>query len=187
MKRVCYFVLLLVMFVGCKNASKHENQGETTALDTLKTVWKSQLDAVKEKSIQLLGTSGISLVDYQFVDDINNDEKLTKYKDVLKEEQDLFLYYDASLNQLKVLTKREMQGVGPAQAQLSFDKMNEYIDENIHEGMKVIRLTWDNNGTSINTLCIVSDLEGLVYDCFLSNILLFNVEGKTVERVESVL
>lgn len=48
MKRVCYFVLLLVMFVGCKNASKHENQGETTALDTLKTVWKSQLDAVKK-------------------------------------------------------------------------------------------------------------------------------------------
>ena len=105
----------------------------------------------------------------------------------LKEEQDLFLYYDASLNQLKVLTKREMQGVGPAQAQLSFDKMNEYIDKNIHEGMKVIRLTWDNNGTPINTLCIVSDLKGLVYDCFLSNILLFNVEGKTVERVESVL
>lgn len=182
MKKVCYFVLLLVMFVGCKNASQHENQGETTTADTLKAVWESQLDAVKEKPTQVFGVSGISLVDYQFVDDINNNEKLTKYKNVLKEEQDLFLYYDASVNKLKVLTKKEMQSLEPAQAQLSFDKMNEYIDKSVHEGMKIIRLTWDNNGTHINTLCIVSDIEGLVYDCFLSNLLLFNIESKTVEE-----
>lgn len=182
MKKVCYFMLLLVMTVGCKNAAQRENQGETTKVDALKTVWESLLDAVKEKPTELFGTSGISLVDYQFVDNIDNDQKLVKYKKVLKEDQDLFLYYEQSLNTIKILTKKEMQNMKPAQNQISFDKLNEYIDKNVHDGMKVIRLTWDNNGTSINTLCIVSDKEGIAYDCFLSNILMFNVKEKVVEK-----
>lgn len=185
MKKLGYLVLLLVVFTGCKNAAQHESQGEITAVDTHEAVWEGQLNVVKEKSADLFGTSGISLIEYQFVDDIDNQQKLVKYKNVLKEEQDVFSYYDQSLNRIKILNKKEIQDMNPAQFQISFDKLNEYIDKSVHDGMKVIRLTWDNNGTTINTLCIVSDMEGIVYDCLLTNIILLsNVKTVTEEEVK---
>lgn len=187
MKNMYYLILLLIVCTGCKNTAQHENQKETSAeaADTVR--WKIQFNTIKEEPANLLVVSGISLVDYQLVDVIDNEQKLEKYKTVLKEEQDMLPYYNQSLDTIKVVTKKEAQNIKSEHQEFTFDKQNGFIDECVREGMKIIRLTWDNNGTKINTLCVVSDEIGIVYDCFLINTMIVTRKSAILEKEEYII
>lgn len=185
MKNVYYFILLLIIFTSCEKGMLCENQDEIITKEVGNIDWKSQLNALKENPKDLLVVSGISLIDYQLVDTIDNNQKLFKYKDVLKEEQDMLPFYNQSMDTIKVLTKKEALNTRSVNQKFTFDRLNEYIDENVQDGMNIIRLTWNNNGTIVNTLCAVSDKKGIVYDCLISNALIFKVEESILDEEES--
>lgn len=77
-KSIAFFMLLLTMFTSCEKEMLDGSQNETNTERIGDADWKSQLNAIKEKPNELLLASGISLVDYQFVDVIDNKFNLSK-------------------------------------------------------------------------------------------------------------
>lgn len=185
-KSIAFFMLLLTMFTSCEKEMLDGSQNETNTERIGDADWKSQLNAIKEKPNELLLASGISLVDYQFVDVIDNIQKLDMYRALIKEEEGMLPYYNQSLDTIKILTRKEAIKTRTSYQEFTLDKLNKYVDESVLENMKIFRLTWDYNGTIINTFCVISDEQGIVYDCFITNTLVFKIESNLLNEYTEI-
>lgn len=186
MKRMHRFIVLLLFLASCGTGVAYGISNGTVVEKINTTDWKSQLNAIKEDPISILGTSELTLMDYEFVEAIDDSKTLDKYRNTLKEKSSLLPYYDPSTGTLSLLTRKELLEIDSAKQKISFVELDKFIDGLVQKGMEVVRLTWNDHGTMKNTLCVVSDKRGIVYDSLIMNLRMFTVKStETVTATES--
>lgn len=78
-------------------------------------------------------------------------------------------FYSDNFKTIKGISKEEAN-LRSSQNQKFTIKDGEKLLENLDlKGSKIIRLKWNNNGCETNTICAVSEKEGIIYDNFITN------------------
>lgn len=179
-------VLFSLLIISCS-----ENEMDSVKL-TPKTKaieakdWKSQLQSVIDIPPSILKESGITLLGYELVDELDNNVKVAKFKETLKAEENMIPAYSKDLKAIRAITKAEAKNNTSAYQKYTFSKCEQYIENNITEDMKVLRLRWSNNGVETNTLCVVSETKGIIYDNFLTNVFIVKEPKISKEFIATV-
>ncbi len=158
--------------------------------------WKSQLEKIINIPPDVLKNSNIELLCYEVVDDINNPIKENTYKNVLKKDENMFPFFSSDLKTIKAISKKEAIRLKSQHQKFTFEERDKFVDNLNLKEAKTLNLKWNNNGVETNTICIVSEKEGIIYDNFITNTIVIkdpvidvqictNKVGKMTPRLKS--
>ncbi len=189
------FVLIGIFFsiTSCneemfENIQYHDEMGESyqnsIEMNVMKGVdWRGQLQKIIDTPPAILKESGIALLSYSIIDDIDSDVKALEMKKKLKSEEDMIPSYSKDLKSIQAITKTKARNISNDAQCYTFSICEKYIDDHIMVGMKVLSLRWNNKGVETTTSCIVSDKQGIVYDNFIINAFIINTPVTTIDVV----
>lgn len=176
--------MFVLIFNGCQNEIGDINfeSGSLTNCKTdnsaIKTdaknqLWMDQLLNIKKSPPEILIRSGINLIDYEVLDCIDSSTKEIHYKKTLLEDENMMPVYSDNFESIKAITRSEVEVLNSQKNQkYTFDNREKFIENLELIDANIIKLKWNNNGIETSTLCLVSDRKGIIYENFISNVLI---------------
>lgn len=143
---------------------------ELSATNKKDTIWKQQLDMVKEKSQTVNDFKEEikypQLLNYAYIGPLKNAADVRQIKEALTTDS---CYFPVSLpnKSLKVRTLKEIK----SESEDAFSAIKKVVDELVQVGYSKVELTWKHDSLVFKTICIVSDT-GIVYDNIIANLML---------------
>jgi hypothetical protein len=132
--------------------------------------WEERLEKIMNTPPNIMVNSGIELLGYEIIsDNIDNTIDENRYKEAIKADENMIPLYSDDMKFVTALTKRNAILKSSLHQTFHFEKGDEFVDNMNLKGAKILKLKWNNNGTETNTVCIVSDKDGILYDNFLSH------------------
>ena len=113
------------------------------------------------------------MANYQFKKSPSSTAEIEELKERLLDDECYFPIQSANLEQLTFKTKGEIMANDTLKNYYDFEAMRQEIDSVLTDDCKVLSTNWNYHGKQFESLCIVKDGEGIVYDNILSNILFF--------------
>jgi hypothetical protein len=134
--------------------------------------WEDQLESIMNTPPDILVNSKIELLGYEIIsDNIDNSIDENNYKNAIKSDENMIPFYSDDFKSVKGITKKEITLRSSQHQKFTPEEGDNFLDEIELQGAKILRLKWNNNGIETNTICAVSDKEGIVYDNFITNFL----------------
>ncbi len=153
--------------------------------------WKGQLENIMNLPPDMLQKSGIKLLSYEMIEDVDNSKDGNHYKTILKEDENMFPLYSNDFRTIKAIAKKEASLRSSQHQAFTFTERDEFLDNLDLDGAKILSLKWDNDGVETNTLCVVSDKDGIVYDNFITNVFVVKdpviVTAQVVNEVDNAI
>ena len=178
--RIFFVVLAVIFCMGSCNTSFYDEKemlshlGKDSSISLIcDNIWITQLERIKNQPPNLLNKSGISLVNYELLDLLDSETKIMNYKNEIKQNENMIPCY-ISIDEIKAITKEEARCSNSSNQLYTFSKLENYVDSVVKLNTKIVRLEWNNNGDIENTLCVVSDKDGILYDNFITNTIVIN-------------
>lgn len=132
--------------------------------------WRSQLENIISMPSKILVKSDIRLLGYEIINNgINNPIEEGSYKAALKSDEEMIPLYADDLNSIEVISKEEMRLRSSRHQKFTEERGDAFLDNIKLQGAKILRLKWSNKGVVTNTICAVSDKDGIIYDNFITN------------------
>jgi hypothetical protein len=142
------------------------------------SIWEAQLN--KSFSDDRFKKSGLRLLDYTYSGDISTEQQLEEIKQTLEKNNTSVPLYSENTNEFELTAIRKSKDLrrhimdahfktkklrGTASKDNIPDSNSAYIFKEDDAGL--VKLEWDYKGQKLNTLCIVSKNQGIIYDNFL--------------------
>jgi hypothetical protein len=132
--------------------------------------WKSQLEKIMNTPPAILATNGIELLGYEIISNsVDNSIDENNYKNAIKSDGNMIPFYSDDLKSIKAISKKEMILRSSQHQKFTIEEGDKFLDNIKLKGAKILRLKWNNNGIETNTVCAVSDKDGIIYDNFITN------------------
>lgn len=162
MKRKIFIVLTLLLIVAVPSF------GEEVQRDCN---WKKQLEEIKQNEI-LKDKGYPQLVKYIYQGEVNTMDEVKHLKEQLLSYTDNYLPVSSKdNNSVKLLNLQEIQQTeGEDAVTASVKSLTEYLDYVIQTGVHTVKLTWEFQAKTYESLCVVSD-NGIVYDPIIINLM----------------
>ena len=177
-------ILALIIVASCSQGLEIEDTAPF--LDNNKAIliesptWKEKLERIKKSPPVALKNGKIALLKYELIDCIDCKSKVESVKSTLKSDPNMIPYYQNDFRSISAISKTKARSLSSKEQEYDFSRSDRYIDTCITEGMDLIKLTWENNGEIINTYCVVSGENDIVYDNFITNALIINESTATI-------
>jgi hypothetical protein len=145
-------------------------------------IWEAQLNKVIEMDPNMV-RDGLKMIRYEYIRQIATIKDLESVKTELKNDNSLFIVYKDNSSHFSISESKEyaanysifldsliptsesMLQLTRAKGDTSLLAKAAYIFEKNDIG--VVNLVWEYKGKTLNTLCLVSNKKGIVYDKFL--------------------
>lgn len=162
MKRKIFIVLTLLLIVAVPSF------GEEVQRDCN---WKKQLEEIKQNEI-LKDKGYPQLVKYIYQGEVNTMDEVKHLKEQLLSYTDNYLPVSSKdNNSVKLLNLQEIQQTeGEDAVAASVKSLTEYLNYVIQTGVHTVKLTWEFQAKTYESLCVVSD-NGIVYDPIIVNLM----------------
>jgi hypothetical protein len=132
--------------------------------------WEERLEKIMNTPPNIMINSGIALLGYEIIsDNIDNAVDENFYKEEIKADENMIPSYSDDLKSLTAITKSEATLKSSPHQTFNFEEGDKLVDNLNLKGAKILKLKWNNNGVETNTVCAVSDKDGIIYDNFISN------------------
>lgn len=147
--------------------------------------WKSQIERIINMPPNILVESNIRLLSYDVINEgIRSPAEENDYRIALKSDENMIPLYSDDLKSVEAISKKEMS-IRSSQYQKFTEKGgNAFLDNVKLQGAKILILKWSNNGIETNTICAVSDKEGIIYDNFITNF--FEIKEPSIKLVQEI-
>lgn len=162
MKRKIFVVLTVLLIVAVSSF------GEEVQRDCN---WKKQLEEIKQNEI-LKDKGYPQLVKYIYQDEVKTMDEVKHLKEQLLSYTDNYLPISSKdNNSVKLLNLQEIQQTeGEGAVAASVKSLTEYLDYVIQTGVHTVKLSWEFQAKTYESLCVVSD-NGIVYDPIIINLM----------------
>jgi hypothetical protein len=131
--------------------------------------WSAQLNKIINDPPSLMINSNITLLNYKELGKVENSNDEVMYREMLKSNENMFPIYSKDLLAIRAVHKNEAVNLDSEHQKFTNKKGNYFLDNLTLRGGKILVLKWNNNGVEQNTICAVSDKEGILYDNLISN------------------
>lgn len=151
-----------------------------------KISWRNALNRIIDLKDSLFIDSNISLISYEVIDYVT-DENLFFIQEFVKNNSDMIPLYDSLYNVIGVTSTDSINTLHNKSVSYNYKRRDKYIDDNVRDSMLLLKLKWYVNGDVKNSYCVVSENYGIVYDNFITNTMLVNVDiaELTDKRIKS--
>ena len=156
-----------------------EYLGKKIKYDKSNALWQEQLNLLINNNNRIKN-SGLELHDYIFVRKIDIIEEIENIKSEILDDNSLIAWCDTVSNRLelyplykidkdKTLKQILDRLISPSKHSSEIDNSNSFISvyEFEENDMGIVNLEWIYKGNKYNTICLVSDKKGVIYDNFL--------------------
>ncbi len=163
MKRKIFIVLTLLLIVAVPSF------GEEVQRDCN---WKKQLEEIKKNEI-LKDKGYPQLVKYTYQDEVKTMDEVEQLKEQLLSYTDNYLPVSSKDNtSVRLLNLEEIQQTeGESTVATSVKSLTEYLNYVIQTGVHTVKLTWEFQAKTYESLCVVSN-NGIVYDPVVMNLMI---------------
>lgn len=165
-------------------------------------IWKAQLDKIIENN-SLIKQSELEMIEYQYVRKIDSQDELRKIKSEMIENNTFFPVYENNSGKFMIIE----QGMSKYDYNLLLDMImpdTEYAKNSMpvksdgsplsdavyffeKNDLSIVNLEWKYKGKKLNTICLVSEKKGIVFDNFLYFIHFVSGKSKTETNVSKAI
>lgn len=148
-------------------------------------IWEAQLNKTIEMDTNMV-RDGLKLIRYEYVRQIASTTDLETVKTELKKDNSLFIVYKGNSSHFSIRENKEfaksysnlIDSLLPTSAGI-LKAIRAKGDSSLlakaayafkKKDIGVVNLVWEYNGKTLNTLCLVSNEKGIIYDKFLFSI-----------------
>jgi len=131
--------------------------------------WRKQLKKIIDSPPSILAESNIKLLEYKVIGRVNNTEDEIRFRDAIASNANMFPIYSKGYKTIRAVSKKEAIDQHSEHQKFTEEQGNDFLGRlNLH-GTEILNLKWNNNGVESNTICAVSDKEGILYDNLITN------------------
>lgn len=163
MKRMIFIIGALLLIATLPSL------GERTQTDYN---WKKQLEGIKRNEV-LKDKEYPLLVKYAYIEELKTVDDVKQLKEKLLSYTNNYLpVFSKGNSSVRLLTLKEiLQTEGENTVAASVKSLTEYLNHVIRIGMHTVKLTWNLNAKTYESLCVVSN-NGVVYDHIIMNLMI---------------